>query len=148
MYEMLMADLTDQIAQATADSTQKSDFKAMTLGKKAEAEGDVVDTTNTMNADQKYLDDLTASCTQKSSDFENRQQLRAEEIVALKKAIEILAGGAVSGAAGKHLPSMIQKAHSLAQLRSGSVSPQNAVAAYLQKRATELNSRVLSTLAV
>ena len=54
---------------------------------KADAEGDLKDTTTTRDADVKYLADLTATCEQKASDFEARQQLRAEEIVAIEKAI-------------------------------------------------------------
>ena len=58
----------------------------------------------------RYLDDLNAQCTQKSNDFEARQQLRAEELEAIQKAIEILASGSVSGMADKHLPALVQSA--------------------------------------
>merc|ERR1740124_1437646 len=89
-----------------------------------------------------------ATCEQKASDFESRQQLRAEEIEALEKAIEIISSGAVSGNADKHLPSLLQQP-SLAQLRSQSTSVNQArVAAYLEQRAQTLGSRVLSALAV
>merc|ERR1719238_2145209 len=69
-FEMLIQDLTAQVDNAT---TSRDD-------------------------DQKYLADLTATCEQKASDFESRQQLRADEIVAIEKAIEIISSGAVSGA--------------------------------------------------
>merc|ERR1719281_1263200 len=98
----------------------------------------------------KYLADLKATCAQKASDFEARQQLRAEEIQAIEKAIEIISSGAVSGAAEEHLPAMLQakKATSLAHLRSADHSPlQEKVAKYLQEKASSLNSRVLSALA-
>lgn len=39
-----------------------------------------------MEADKKYLADLTATCEQKATDFESRQQLRAEELEAITKA--------------------------------------------------------------
>jgi len=120
------------------------------LQAKADAEGDLQDTITTRDADQKYLDDLTATCEQKASDFESRQQLRAEEIEAIQKAIEIISSSAVSGNAEKHLPTMLQeKASSLAQLRADVRSPtQTRVAQYLQEQARNLNSRVLSALAV
>merc|ERR1719245_1839773 len=147
-YDMLMQDLKAQIAQATQDRDEKSAFKAETLQSKADAKGDLEDTTTTKNADQKYLDDLTATCEQKASDFESRQQLRAEEIEAVEKAIEIISSGAVSGNADKHLPGLLQKS-ALAQLRSQSASVnQQRVASYLQKQAESLGSRVLSALAV
>merc|ERR1719326_2823480 len=98
----------------------------------------------------KYLEDLTATCEQKAADFESRQQLRAEEIEAIEKAIEIISSAAVQGNAEKHLPTLLQsKGASLAQLRADSRSPtQERVAQYLQDQARHLNSRVLSALAV
>merc|ERR1740122_261091 len=107
-HDMLMQDLTAQIDQAKADRTEKSETKAKKLQAKADAEGDLEDTTSTRDADQKYLDDLTSTCEQKASDFESRQQLRAEEIEAVEKAIEIISSGAVAGNADKHLPGLPQ----------------------------------------
>merc|ERR550537_1269424 len=107
-YDMLMQDLKAQIAQATADRDAKAESKAKKLQAKADANGDLKDTTTTMNADAKYLADLTATCEEKASAFESRQQLRADEIVAVEKAIEIISSGAVSGNANKHLPGLLQ----------------------------------------
>merc|ERR1739845_263772 len=146
---MLMQDLKAQIEQATQDRTEKAETKAKKLQAKADAEGDLADTTTTRDADQKYLDDLVATCEQKASDFESRQQLRAEEIVAIEKAIEIISSEAVAGNADKHLPTLVQaKVSSFPQLRSDlNTRAQARVAQYLRSRAKQLNSRVLSTLA-
>jgi chromosome segregation ATPase len=74
--------------------------------------------------------------------------LRAEEIEAVEKAIEIISSGSVSGAADKHLPAMVQTS-SFAQLRSGERSPtQQRVAAFLQQQAKLTSSRVLAALAL
>jgi prefoldin subunit 5 len=148
-YDMLMQDLKAQIAQATQDRDQKAETKAKKLQAKADATGDLKDTTTTMEADKKYLADLTATCEQKASDFESRQQLRAEEIVAIEKAIEIISSEAVAGNAEKHLPSMVQKkGSSLSQLRSNlNTQSQERVAKYLRAQAAKLNSRVLSAMA-
>jgi len=147
-YDMLMQDLNAQIAQGQQDRDEKAESKAKTLQAKADATGDLKDTTTTRNADMKYLSDLTATCEQKASDFESRQQLRADEIVAVEKAIEIISSGAVSGNADKHLPSLVQTSSSFASLRSDlSTQAQNRVAVFLQARAKQLNSRVLATLA-
>merc|ERR1712038_2231727 len=107
-YDMLMQDLTAQIEQAKQDREEKAETKAKKLQAKADAEGDLTNTTTTRDADQKYLDDLTATCEQKATDFEPRQQLRAEEIEAVEKAIEIISSGSVAGHADKHLPGLIQ----------------------------------------
>merc|ERR1719169_155112 len=123
-FEMLMQDLKAQIEQATQDKDEKAATKAKKLQAKADAEGDLQDTITTRDADAKYLADLPATCEQKASDFESRQQLRAEEIEAIEKAIEIISSAAVQGNAEKHLPTLLQaKAASLAQLRSASQSP-------------------------
>merc|ERR1719247_2193459 len=149
-YDMLMQDLNAQVSQATTDRGEKAEFKAETLQSKADAKGDLQDTTSTRDEDEKYLADLTAQCEAKSSAFANRQQLRAEEIEAVEKAIEILSSGEVSGASEKHLPQFMQiKKTSLVQLRSANQNPnQMKVAAYLKSQASKFNSKVLTALAV
>jgi hypothetical protein len=147
-FEMLIQDLTAQIEQATSERDTKAKTKAKKLAAKAKAEGDIEDTTATRDADQKYADDTAAMCAQKSSEFADRQTLRGEEIVAIEKAIEILSSGDVSGAADKHLPTLLEVGGSaLAQLRAES-SSQNRVAKYLEAQAGKLNSRVLAALAL
>jgi len=98
------------------------------------------------------LNDLTATCEQKASGFESRQQLRTEELEAVSKAIEIVSSGAVAGSADKHLPGLLQTASSssLSQFmsKSGEATSQARVAKYLQTQAAKLNSRVLSAVAV
>jgi prefoldin subunit 5 len=147
-YDMLLQDLKAQINQATSDRDEKAEFKALTLQAKADAESDLQDTTTTRDADAQYLEDLTATCEQKTSDFEARQQLRAEEIEAIEKAIEIISSSAVSGNADKHLPAMVQTGSALAQLRSVSTnSVQQRVAQFLQVKGDSIGSHILSLLA-
>merc|ERR1719248_40277 len=126
------------------------EIKAKSLQAAADAKGALQDSVGTRDDDEKYTADLTATCEQKSIDFDARQKLRGEEIEAIYKAVEILKGGAVSGASETHLPQLLQKkGTSLAQLRSDSQNPnQKKVAAYLTRRANELNSRVLSAFAL
>merc|ERR1711879_818460 len=101
----------------------------------------------TRDADQKYLDDLVATCEQKATDFESRQQLRTEELEAIAKAIEIISSNAVSGNADKYLPTLVQK-QSLVSLRADAQSQsQSHAAAYLKVMAKRLNSRVLLAVA-
>jgi len=149
-FEMLSQDLKAQIDQATQARTEKAEAKAKALQAAADAKGDLQDTTTTRDDDSKYLADLTATCEQKSAAFAERQQLRADEIAAVEKAIEILSSGAVSGASEKHLPQLVQlKGSALAQLRSEAQNPnQLRVAAYLKEQGSKINSRVLSALAM
>merc|ERR1719506_3210867 len=142
-FDMLMQDLTAQSDQASKDRGAKSESKAKALQAKANAQGDLKDTTTTRDEDQKYWDELTATCEQKASDFESRQQLRAEEIEAIEKAIEIISSGAVSGNADKHLPSLVQsEASAFPQLRADmNVQAKARVTSYLNRRAKQLNNR-------
>merc|ERR1719158_282413 len=107
-YDMLMQDLKSQLKTDNNDISQSTETKAKKLEAQAKAEGDLGDTTDSMNEDKKYLADLTATCSEKSTAFEARQQLRAEELEAIAKAIEIVSSGAVSGSADKHLPALVQ----------------------------------------
>merc|ERR1712222_47691 len=146
-FEMLVQDLTAQIDQAKQDRTEKAETKAKKLQAKADAKGELTETTTTKEADKKYLADLVATCEQKASDFESRQQLRTEELEAIAKAIEIISSGAVSGNADKYLPTLVQK-KALVSLRADAQSQsQNHAAAYLKLMAKQLNSRVLSAAA-
>ena len=134
---------------ATEDREAKAQEKASKLQKAAEDKGDLADTTATRDADQTYLDDLVAECTQKSSDFESRQQLRTDELAAIDKAIEILSSGAVSGNADKHLPGFVQKSVSFLQLsaRAQQVAEDAANGwAQLSARAGNLMNKIGSSM--
>merc|ERR1719482_2602212 len=123
-FEMMITDLQNAKTTATNSREAKSEAKAKAHQDSADSAGALGDTTAARDADAKMLADMEATCAQKASDFEARQQLRAEEIEALEKATEILAGGDVSGAAATHLPGLLQKkSSSFAQLRSSVNNP-------------------------
>ena len=97
-----------------------------------------------LKTDEAYLKDLVATREQKASFFESGQQLRAEEIVAVKKASEIVSGGAVSSNADKHSPAALLQKPALARLRADSSSQkQMRVSAYLHKRSALLELHAL-----
>jgi len=126
----------------------KSETKAKKLQAKADAEGDLTDTTTTRDADVKYLADLIAMFELKAADFESCQQLRAKELEAVAKAIEITSSNDASGNEVKHLPSLVQKT-ALTQVRASTRGETQQLAIeYLQIQGKRLDSRVLSALAV
>jgi hypothetical protein len=145
-YEMMMQDLTDEIERATAERSRKTKTKAQRMEDAAAAKGDLSDTTAARDADQKYLEDIVAGCSQKSSDFADRQKLRDEELKAVEKAIEILGSDAVSGAGEKHLPAfgLLRSVQTV----QGNELVQERVSQFLKDRADQLHSRTLSMLAV
>merc|ERR1719171_1047494 len=107
-YEGIMQELTDNIENAEAEIARKTKVKAEREQDLADYQKDLAQTTADRDEDQKYLDDLTALCDQKKTDFEARQALRAGEIEAIEKAIEIISSTAVAGAGEKHLPQLLQ----------------------------------------
>merc|ERR1719420_2522813 len=100
---MLQQDLKADITAGTNARSEKTEAKAKALQDSADAKSDLQDTTQTRDDDAKYLADLTATCEAKSSAFADRQKLRAEEIEAVEKAIEILSSDDVLGASEKYL---------------------------------------------
>eukprot|EP00747_Dinoflagellata_sp_TGD_P136591 gnl/TRDRNA2_/TRDRNA2_175577_c3_seq19.p1 gnl/TRDRNA2_/TRDRNA2_175577_c3~~gnl/TRDRNA2_/TRDRNA2_175577_c3_seq19.p1 ORF type:complete len:681 (+),score=234.07 gnl/TRDRNA2_/TRDRNA2_175577_c3_seq19:92-2134(+) len=150
-YEGVMQTLTDSIEGAEHEIEKKSNTKGETEQSKAQAEGDLAQTTTERDEDQTYLDDTMALCQQKTADFEDRQKLRAEEIEAVNKAIEIMSSNAVAGSGEKHLPTMLQikkrglKKTALVQLRSSDAQNplQARVSAFLADRARISGSSLL-----
>merc|ERR1719331_2744492 len=145
-----MQQLADNIENAEHEIERKRAERAETEEKKAQAEGELAQTEADRAEDQKYLDDLIALCTQKRADFESRSKLRAEELEAIEKAMEIIGSSSVAGAGEKHLPTLVQQAagEALAQLRSREYSPEQAkVATFLAQRAQLIGSRTLAMIA-
>jgi len=147
-YDMIMQVLTDNIENADHEIKKKTLLRAETEQAKAEAEGDLAETTKERDEDQAYLDETTALCNQKTADFESRQKLRAEELETLEKAIEIISSEEVAGAGDKHLPALLQTgSKSLAQTQSKQQNPlQMKISAFLAERAQTTGSRVLSEI--
>jgi len=147
---MLMQDLKSQIQQAVKDKHSKQLSKSKKLALKADEKGDLKQTQRIETGDETYLNKLKASCNMKAGDFKARQELRAGEIVALEKAIEVLSSNAVSGNAKKHLPGFIQnQGTALLELRSNlntQTQMQLRVSQFLQDRARKFNSRMLAAL--
>merc|ERR1719352_2016819 len=92
----MMQDLQDEIERATAEKGRKVKSKKSREEDAAGFKGDLADTTADKEADEKYLSDMVSGCQMKSEDFEARQKLRQEELVALEKATEVLKSGEAS----------------------------------------------------
>jgi hypothetical protein len=150
-YQMLVQELVNQIEQATDESALKTKVKAERASDEASAKGDLATTTSAKTTDEKYLSDLITECDQKSKDYENRQMLRADELEAINKAIEIMSSDEVMGTGEKHLPQLIQlktSKVSTALLRSSADAPVRAkLVSFLSERAKKMNSKLLQMLA-
>ena len=138
-----------QIKQATQDREGRSETKEKKLQAKADDNGNLKDITITKQVEEKYIADLVATCEQKASDFESRQQLRSEKFEAITEVIEIIGSDAVREDADTYLLKLVQRSSTaLAQLRAPTSVSQQRVAEYLRGRAHDLDSKVLFALAV
>lgn len=147
--QMLVQTLNDQIENASSNSKDRARDKAQREEDAAIAEKDKNQTTEVRDEDQKYLNDLTIECKQKTVDFDNRQKLRGEELDAIEQATKILSGDSVSGAAEKHLPQLVQT--SFLQMRAAgkqlNTDKKINISDFLRQKGEKQNSKVLSLLA-
>jgi len=146
-HDMVVQDLTDSIEKATTGSDMKMATKAQREKDGAEAEGALSDTTATLATDETFLQDLLTECEARSKEFETNQVLRAGELTAINKAIEIMSSDKISLL--DKISGGTQQAVSFAQLRANERSAlQSRVASFLNDRAERINSRLLSLIAV
>merc|ERR1719460_1090179 len=116
----------------------------------AEKNGLLADTKKAKADDEKYLATLKAECAMAAEDFENRQQLRTEELEAIAKATEILKSGSVTGMADKHLPALAQTAFPLLRAETAKKNAHasvSAVSRFLKGKAAKTGSKLLSLVA-
>merc|ERR1719443_1446272 len=108
--------------QAENEIEEKTQSKAQRLADFESYTKEVESTSATLKTDEKYFADLEAQCTTKSEEFEARQKMREEELEAIAKAIEVMSGSTVSGAAEEHLRTFTQTRQSFALLRAHAVA--------------------------
>merc|ERR1719316_1961302 len=148
-FTLQIQELVNQIEMATDESEMKTKVKAERAQDEASAKGDLATTEADLATDSKYYKDLLAECHQKAKDYENRQMLRAEEIVAVNRAIEIMSSDDVTGSGEKYLPQFVQmksktRPHSMSLLRASSDSPiRKKLVSFLSAQAKSMKSKIL-----
>jgi len=147
-YDTLAQKLRDETALATQAVERHSKLQAQRKEDAAVATGQKKESEDLKENEIKYMADLGVLCKQKSQDFESRQNLRAGEIEALNKAIEIIGSDSV---ASERLPGGAS-ASSFAQLRAsrdaGAQGPKlKQAAALLASRAQSTGSQTLAMIA-
>jgi len=94
-YNMVQQDLIDSIENSNKDVEEKTAEKESKIEKAAMNKKELAATKEVKAADEETLKNLDVECKQKALSFEEKQQLRADEIAAIAKAIEILSDGRV-----------------------------------------------------
>eukprot|EP00933_Yihiella_yeosuensis_P050244 TRINITY_DN48012_c0_g1_i1.p1 TRINITY_DN48012_c0_g1~~TRINITY_DN48012_c0_g1_i1.p1 ORF type:complete len:665 (-),score=229.37 TRINITY_DN48012_c0_g1_i1:125-2119(-) len=151
VYDKYFAEVSESIASAK-DSVEKKTAERNTALETAQTKtNEKTDTQSTKKDDEEYLAATNKECAQKATDFESRTKLRAEELEALDKAIEIVGGiaGVETRQEDKRSRVLLQKT-SLASLRASSQKPTNnleKVANFLREMSDKYDSSLLSTAA-
>merc|ERR1719262_308738 len=112
-YNMVQQDLIDSIENANKDVEEKTAEKESKIEKAAMDKKELAATIEVKAADEETLKNLDVECKQKQLSFEEKQQLRADEIEAIAKAIEILSDGRVD--AGHQHIALVQTGTSFVQ---------------------------------
>jgi len=143
------------------DSIAKAEKKIEELAEKiASDRGDLVEAQEQLQEDEVYIKDLTAQCEEKANDFDQRSQMRNDEITALSQAIDIISNKVkgtnkgydkllqVAQKAGKPL-SFLQVAPAfLASDSASEQAMQESVVSLLRLEGSRLGSTKLSMLAM
>jgi len=147
-HDMVMMDLADAASTADKDSSSKSSQKSKHQQKAALNKKQKRSTEGVKTEDEGTLKDVEAQCSEKKASYDDKQQLRADEIEAIGKAIEIMSGDDV-GSFIESAAAAGQRMNSFAQLRSEAAAQgiRFQVREFLTKESKRLNSRSLSLLA-
>jgi len=150
-FQDLQQQKSDEIEQAKEIKADSIKAKAKREAAKADDESDKHLTTGDKNEDAEYLGDVASLCKKKKEEFDSRQELRKQEIEAIKKAIAIISSDKVKGTGEEKLPSLLQlrkATHvSFAQKKTLERNPfQKKLASFLEERAHETGSRLLMDL--
>jgi len=149
-YDMEVLNLRDQIKNATDLLNEKVGERASRKTDAGEYRAQLADAENVLAETQKYVRTVKTTFEIKTRDYKVNQDVRAEELVALTKAIEIMSGNSVSGHADKHLPAMVQKSFLQTQtfLQTSKDPHHQEVAKFLEDKAHSSNSKVLQVAAL
>jgi hypothetical protein len=152
-YDMVIQDLTDTIANAKKDIGEKTKTKAAKLEQQAFDKKQLAQTEVEKAEAEKTLASMDTECSEKKLSYEEKQQLRDEEMEAISKAVEIISAPDVAGSHEKYLSGFAQvQGTSLVQRGTSKVSsevanPRRRVREFLAKEGMRLKSKDISMLA-
>lgn len=143
-HQSLMQELTTMMSQAEAeqsDLTQREASERQGLGANRANLADAEASEKEMKT---YLEQVTQNCAKKAKDFKERSKLRAGELSAIDKAVDLLSSEEVGRTQGRL---SLRQGTALVSLRLPDAQPALRAAEYLQNQAVKFNSRVLFSMA-
>merc|ERR1719281_1960087 len=95
-YDLAMQAKNDQVNTAQQNLEAKTKERAETTEDLSTNQADLTETNAVLNDDRLYLKDLTAKCEAKAKLWDQRSQMRADELAALSQALVVLEGTVAS----------------------------------------------------
>jgi len=148
----------NSISALQKEINQKETLSASKGEEKADKQGLKDEETTARNADQAFLDDLTAKCEAKAEAWDKRSTTRASELTALGQAVELLKGMGGAYGANAKLVGLISKKSKPAVVKHAAflqTSRQNVdgdklqwLIGHLNKESHTMNSASLAMLAL
>eukprot|EP00419_Tripos_fusus_P010736 CAMPEP_0172667812 /NCGR_PEP_ID=MMETSP1074-20121228/8665_1 /TAXON_ID=2916 /ORGANISM="Ceratium fusus, Strain PA161109" /LENGTH=669 /DNA_ID=CAMNT_0013484379 /DNA_START=57 /DNA_END=2066 /DNA_ORIENTATION=+ len=157
-YDMEMLHTGNLIKQLTADHEEKGVRKGELLGELAQAKGQLTTTKADLAEDKKMLMDTQTTFEMKKKTFESNQAIRAAELEAIAKAIDIISASDVAASYETHVK-LVQVSkkpvapHGVLLLQEGSetsaarMAARHEAASLLRNRAASLSSKLLAAVA-
>merc|ERR1719277_280313 len=151
-YSLTELHLSNTIDKDTSDRDEKIVTKGKRAGDAAKAKGELSEVRAAKAADERLKAEMEATFKTKTATYKENQKVRAAELVAVAKAIEIISSPAVAGSYAKHVNlaqvGVSGKAETFLQLGRSRhrISAKQQAVALLSKRARELGSKELLAL--
>jgi hypothetical protein len=100
-HDALMAEKKKMVEDAKAAKSEAEDAIANLQDEIATTKESLVEAEAELKDNQLYLKDLTARCELKAKEWDQRSQMRADEVQAITQALEVIKGGAAENEADR-----------------------------------------------
>mmetsp|Transcript_84168 Transcript_84168/g.228514 ORF Transcript_84168/g.228514 Transcript_84168/m.228514 type:complete len:665 (-) Transcript_84168:129-2123(-) len=147
-FNLVELHLTNTIEKDTSDRDEKSQAKSEKLAASAKAQGELSETKAAKADDEALKQEIETTFAVKKATYEQNQVVRADELMAISNALEIISSPEVAGSYKEHINFLqVQKSVSLLQTGSSMRAARDQAMSLLRRRAKALGSESLMSLA-
>jgi len=147
-FNLVELHLTNTIEKDTSDRDEKSQLRSQRKADSARAQGELSETKREKADDEALKQEIQTTFAVKKAQYEENQKVRADELAAISKAIEIISSPEVAGSYKEHINFLqVQKSVSLLQTGSSMRAARDRAMSLLRRRAKALGSESLMSLA-
>jgi len=147
-FNLVELHLTNTIEKDTSDRDEKSQLRSQLKADSARAQGELSETKREKADDESLKQEIETTFAVKKGQYEENQKVRADELAAISKALEIISSPEVAGSYKEHINFLqVQKSVSLLQTGSSMRAARDQAMSLLRRRAKALGSESLMSLA-